>query len=85
LKSKHGHRLQWLPRSPFAERLVAEHFGRPDNICRCTSVARSGTISMNMRPTPIPSGASNGMGLHAHQLPTAFFSPLTRPCGIATP
>jgi hypothetical protein len=46
----------------------------------------SGTSSTNSRCTGLPSGASNCTGAaRRRKAPTASFSPLMRPCGIATP
>src|SRR6266850_1749486 len=54
--------------------------------CRCFSVAFSGTSSTNTSVTGLPSGASNGTGWATRMnAPRASFSPLMRPCGMATP
>src|SRR4030081_950034 len=57
-----------------------------ESICRCRSVARSGTSNTKIRLTGWPSGASNGIGSRMRIIaPTASFRPLMRPCGIAIP
>src|SRR4051812_28219925 len=57
-----------------------------ESICRCFSVACSGTRRTKTRLTGLPSGASKGTGwasrMNAH---SASLSPLIRPCGMATP
>src|ERR1044072_4229614 len=57
-----------------------------ERICRCFSVAFSGTRSTKTSVTALPSGASNGTGWGTRtNAPRAPFSPLVRPCGMATP
>src|SRR5688500_11839821 len=57
-----------------------------DRICRCFSVAFSGTSSTKTRVTGLPSGASKGTGCARRMnAPSASFRPLMRPCGMATP
>src|SRR5687767_8365521 len=69
-------------RSALSENICASS----DRICRCFSFAFSGTSSTKTRLTGLPSGASNATGCASRtKAPSASFSPLMRPCGIATP
>ena len=57
-----------------------------ERICRCKSLAFSGTSSTKIRFTGFPSGASNGIGPRVRtNAPAASRNPLMRPCGIAMP
>src|SRR5712692_721456 len=57
-----------------------------ERICRCFSVAFSGTSRTKTRLTGLPSGASKGTGCASRtNAPSASLRPLMRPCGMATP
>src|SRR5262245_24653064 len=69
-------------RSALSENICASS----ERIWRCFSVAFSGTSSTKTSVTGLPSGASNGTPCaRRRNAPSASFSPLMRPCGIATP
>src|SRR5262245_60618729 len=69
-------------RSALSENICASS----ERIWRCFPVAFSGTSSTKTSVTGLPSGASNGTPCaRRRNAPSASFSPLMRPCGIATP
>jgi hypothetical protein len=60
----------------------AKRWANSERICRCSSVACSGTNKTKSKLTGRPSGESKGTGLlRRRKAPAACLRPLIRPCG----